>query len=179
MNQHQESHEVRLAVLVSTYATPLAVLLVAMGVLLSQPRSPVWEISIGLLLFGIVFNSWSISRLKAGRAGGGLIQARLYMNLAVNTVIVYFLGGYWTPVWLLLALTPFATAIYGTKRRTLAMSLGVSCLLLGIFAVRGFKSPLDWGIQVSQAVFIILSSLLINELSALAKSAARSLPPQG
>ncbi|HAH05150.1 MAG TPA: hypothetical protein DCM05_01285 [Elusimicrobia bacterium] len=153
------------ATLVSRYATPLAVLLVTLGVVISQPVSPIKELSIGLLLFGLVFNYVSVPLIAKMKAPSFCVHARLFINLGVNALIVYFLGGYWKPAWLLLALTPLATAVYDSKAKTLATSLGVGVLLLLIQATRKLGSPLEWAEQAANILFIVLVSLLVNELA--------------
>ncbi|MFH1725224.1 MAG: hypothetical protein ABII00_11475 [Elusimicrobiota bacterium] len=153
------------------YATPLAVILVALGVILSQPISPVREISLGLLAFSVLFNTVGFRLLQAFNGDQSfLIPTRLAANLTVNVMLVYFLGGYWRPMWLLLVLTPFATAIYDTRGKTMFSAVSVSLLLLVIHAARGLGSVLEWGEQTAQILFIILMSLMINELSRMAKS---------
>ncbi len=154
----------RLAGLVSGYATPLAVILVALGIVLSAPLSPVREQSVAILGFGIVFNTFVAKAIARG-GGPGLVRLRLVVNLAVNLLIVFLLGPYWSPIWLLLALTPLAVGIYGTRRATLTAAFGVSAALLAIHATRGLDSPIEWGQQLAHAAFMILVSLMVNELS--------------
>lgn len=153
------------AALVSRYATPLAVLLVTLGVVISQPVSPVKELSIGLLLFGLVFNYAAVPVLARMKDASCCVHVRLFINLGVNALIVYFLGGYWKPAWLLLALTPLATAVYDSWNKTLLTSLGVGALLLLIQATRKLGSPLEWAEQGANVLFIVLVSLLVNELA--------------
>lgn len=167
--EKREPFEDRMAILVGRYTIPLAVLLVSLGVILAQPQGWVREWVIGLLIFGVVFNM-GFQRI-IGRPGpaGWAITLRLGVNIFVNTVTVYLLGSYWPQIWLLLALTPIATAVYGTRARTLAASAGIGVILLGIQALRPANSPISWGQQAAQCAFIVLMSLLINELSALAR----------
>ena len=78
--------------------------------------------------------------------------------------IVWLLGAVWTPCWLLLALTPLATAIYGSRARTLAMACGVSAFVLLRYLLQSTISPLDLGEQLTYCAFILLGSLMINEV---------------
>ncbi|MFA6319108.1 MAG: prepilin-type N-terminal cleavage/methylation domain-containing protein [Elusimicrobiota bacterium] len=153
------------AALVSRYATPLAVLLVALGVAISQPVSPVKELSIGLLVFGLVFNYAALPFISKMKDPSCCVHIRVFVNLAANALIVYLLGGYWKPAWLLLALTPLATAVYDSWNKTLASSLVVGALLLLIEATRKLSSPLEWAETAANALFIVLVSLLVNELA--------------
>ena len=169
MNPSDRRFSLQQAVLVSRYTTPFAVVLVAAAVVLSQPRSPLREISVGLLFFGILFNMAAMRWLKAHSGAHPLVvKARMAVNFTANVVIVYLLGGYWSSIWLLLALTPVAMAVYTTKTETMVASLAVSITLLLIHASRGFSGPLDWGQQVCQAIFIILLSLMVNDLARVA-----------
>ncbi|MEK7858602.1 MAG: hypothetical protein AAB320_05610 [Elusimicrobiota bacterium] len=163
--------EVHRALLVNRYATPLAIFLVGLGIFVSQPSSPLKEVCIGLMFFGVVFNLGTGAYLKHKGGHHLLIEVRRYVNLAVNVLLVYLLGGYFTPIWMILALTPLATAIYENRARTLGFALGVSAVLLVIHGLRGASSPLEWGNQLAVCTFIILVSLLVNEVSALAKKA--------
>ncbi|MBI5243437.1 MAG: hypothetical protein HY922_07080 [Elusimicrobia bacterium] len=157
------------AALVGRYGTPLAVLLAGLGLVASQPVGFVRAAAVGLLVFGIVFNLAAARWIQRAQSPSGFIHARVLINLAANALMVYLLGGYWKPIWLLLALTPTATAVYDSRTRTLVSALGASALLLGIQAARRFSSPLDWSEQLANCIFIVLVSLLINELSASAR----------
>jgi hypothetical protein len=166
LNPLESSRELRLAVLVARYTTPLAIILVCLGIFLSQPISPVREISIGILLFSIAFNFGSLAFIKTRPVTAPwMIQVRLVTNFSTNVLQVHFLGGYFGPVWILLALTPLASAIYGTRTKTLVASLWASAALLGLQSTR-IGSPLEWGQQIAHVAFIVLVSLLANELAA-------------
>jgi hypothetical protein len=160
------SRDVRLVVLVNRYATPFALLLVIMGIALSQPMGHTRGISIGLLLFSVIFNFAAVPVIRKHSAQKPwLPKMRMAINLAVNVVLVYFLGGYWPPMWLLLALTPIATAIYENRMKTLWAGLGTSFLIVLIHLSRGLTGPYEWGQTLSYSTFIILLSLLVNELT--------------
>ncbi len=166
----QEPFEDRMAILVSRYATPLAIALVSMGIILAQPQGGTRDIVIGLLFWGIFFNHFILSFIKRDGPGCWFIKLRLLVNLATNTLMVYFLGSHWPPIWLLLALTPIATAIYSSKARTMLAAGAVSAILLVLHALRGPHSAMGWGTEAAQAAFIVLLSLLINELSVHARA---------
>lgn len=152
-------------VLVNRYSTPFAILLVTMGIVLTNPVGWARDLSIALLLGGIVLNIAAVKWLKrAPESAGWLVPGRMTANVLINVALVYVLGAFWPPVWLLLALTPLASAIYADKRKTLTAALGVSAALIAIAALRGTVSPLEWGQTVAQAAFIVLVSLMVNEL---------------
>ena len=158
--------DVRLVSLVNRYATPFAILLVVLGIILSSPAKTARDISIALLLFSIAFNVGAVKIIRRmGETMPWIKKLRMLVNLAVNVVMVYELGPFWPPMWLLLVLTPIATAIYEGPIQTLLASTGTSALLIGIYLLRGGVSPHEWGQTISYAAFIILLSLLINELT--------------
>ncbi|HBL16151.1 MAG: hypothetical protein A2X36_04200 [Elusimicrobia bacterium GWA2_69_24] len=156
---------------VNRYATPLGILLVSMGILVTQPVGAVRWLSVGILAFGVVFNLGANAYLaRVAAPSSRLIWARLAVNLSANTLLLWLLGPQWPSVWLLLALTPFATALYSDRVRTAGIALLVCVLLLGVQALTGPHSPLEWGIQISHAAFILMISLMLNELSAPLRS---------
>ncbi len=162
------SREVKHVVLVNKYATPLAIFLVVMGIYLSEPVGAVLYVSLSMLVFSVLLNLSAVPVIKRhGSAKPWLAKARLCINVSVNIILVYCLSGYWTPIWLLLALTPIATAIYENRQKTLIASIGTSLALLLIHLVRSQSdtvSPVTWGPYAAYGLFIILLSLLINEL---------------
>jgi hypothetical protein len=156
----------RLVVLVNRYATPFAILLVVLGIVLSSPQGSVRNMSIALLAFSIFFNVMAVGVIRSlSESMPWIKKARLLINLAVNFILVYILGPFWPPMWLLLALTPIATAIYEGPAQTLLTSAGTSALIVIIHLIRGGNTPHQWGETISYAAFIILMSMLINELT--------------
>lgn len=170
MAAKEQPLNVQKALLVSRYATPLAIFLVVLGILLSDPEGWARDLSLFLLCFGILFNlaaGWWMKRKD--QVHPAFIRLRLALNLGANILIVYLLGGYWSPIWMLLALTPMAAAIYDSKAKTLSVSAGIVVVLFLLQALRGMNSPLDWGQTAAQGCFIVLMSLMINDLAALAR----------
>lgn len=154
------------AKLVGRYANPLAIFLVAIGVVLSQPISPVREISIGLLAFSILFNTLFLEWLKRRESvRSWVLESRLWLNLLVNGILVYYLGGYFPQIWLLFVLSPVAMAIYGSKGRTFLVAGVTSAALLAIHATRGLNAPVDWGREIAKVAFIIIVSMMVNSLT--------------
>lgn len=170
LNESDQPRATQMVLLVGRYATPLAILLVSAGILFTQPASPVKEISIALLAAGVALNLGT-NRFLPRKEGDSpsFIKVRMVSNLAINSALVYVLGGFWGPVWLLLALTPLAAAIYGSRAATLKSALLVSAILVAVRAMRPINSPLDWGVEAVQVAFIVLVSLMVNELAALGR----------
>lgn len=135
-----------------------------LGLVGSSPASPTRERIAGLLVFSVLFNLASIRLITPG-SPAWLLRARMLVNLTVNVLLVYMLGAYWEPAWLLLPLTPVAMAAYGTRAQTWAAALTASGLLLALAAAHGASSPVEWTQAVGRVLFTILVSLLVNALS--------------
>lgn len=160
----------RLVTLVGYFATPFALFLGGLAVAFTETDSWQKTVSLGLLGFAAFFNSVFPRFLKQQDVvnKGKNVKFRLYMNLVVNSVVVYLLGDQFPPLWLLLALTPLATAIYGNQKRTLVNALTASGVLLVIQALRENARSADWAVVSVEVAFIILISLLVNGVSNLA-----------
>lgn len=168
----------RLVTLVSLFATPFALLLGGLAVAFARAESWQKTVSLGLLGFAAFFNSVFPHFLKQQEDAkkGWNVKFRLYMNLTVNTVVVFLLGDQFPPLWLLLVLTPLATAIYGNQKRTLINALTASGVLLGIQAFRPNARPADWAAVSVEVAFIVLISLLVNGVSNMAVHPEKSAP---
>lgn len=153
------------ALLVNRYAMPFAVLTVCLAIVLGGGEGWTGKLSVGLLLFGAAFNLAAGRYLAAaGPAAKPFIRMRMAVNFLCNALIVWMLGGYWSPAWLLLALTPLASAIYSSRGETFAVAAAASVFLLIRYGVLGPGTPLEWGEQFIYGLFIVLSSLMVNEL---------------
>ncbi|HNA59932.1 MAG TPA: hypothetical protein PKZ00_07735 [Elusimicrobiota bacterium] len=170
MNQAvQKNNSDRRVVLVGVYATPLAFILGTLGIFLATIPEKEQLICAGVLGFTVFYNvvfPFFFKNLSQDLRGIN-VNIRLYLNLAVNGVLVYFLGDSFRPIWLILALTPIASAIYGSRRNTLMKAAVVSALLVGIQAARPDRTWLAWGEQAAHISFIVLISLLVNRLASL------------
>lgn len=167
----------KLVTLVGYFATPFALFLGCMAVAFTNNEG--WEktLSLGLLGFAAFFNSVfpRFLRQQSVTDKSKNVKFRLYMNLMVNSVVVYLLGDEFRPLWMLLALTPIATAIYGNRARTLTNALTASVLLIVIQAVRGGASATDWAQLAVEIAFIVLISLLVNGVSSMAAHPEKSV----
>ncbi len=173
MNAPETTRDVRMVMLVNKYATPLAILLVGLGLVFSQPVGAVKVVSASLLVFGVFFNLLAIPAIKQfGPVKPWLPRARMLVNISTNVVLVYCLGGYWPSIWLVLALTPIAAAIYDDRKKTFLTAVGISSALVAIQFLRKESTPSDWGELIGHVAFIVLLSLLINELAATARERA-------
>lgn len=157
---------VRRTRLVTRYAMPFAIFLVALATFLPTPIRFARNLSLGLLAFSVAFNLITVAMIgRRPELIPRLRGLRTYTNLAVNVVLVYQLGPYWPPIWLLLALTPIATAIYASPRQSLTTSLLIAAVIMGIHLVHGGSSLVDWGQTLTRAAFVIFLSLLLNDMA--------------
>ena len=82
-------------------------------------------------------------------------------------LLVYLLGTFWGPMWLLFVLTPVATALYASGLRTFVTAAVSSAALLGIYWSRGLEGPVGWGQASLHAAFIVFISLFVNSIARL------------
>ena len=157
-------HRKELISLVGVFATPFAILLTVAGIVVADVRGPALWICAGLMVFS-AFMNYLFPRLLANptmeRRGVG-VQLRLILNVALNSVLVYYLGDAFRPMWLVLALTPFATAIYASRLRTLSAAFAVSAALLTIHVLQGHGADVLLLERLAYVTFMVLISLMIN-----------------
>ena len=165
----QIADKTKIVSLVNRYFTPFAVFLVLSAIIIGKPSDKIGFYSIFLLVIALIFNVITgIIIRKVSSKVKLFSNIRLFTNFAFNIVFVYLLGFIWAPVWLLFLLTPVATGLYSSLKKTFLTSIGVSGSLLLIYAIRGMRSEVGWGQAIVQAVFIISLSLFVNALSRLA-----------
>ena len=173
MENATEPKKIHLPLLVHRYSTPLAILLTASGIITTSPVGWIRNACVALLIAGIAFNYAAIAWIRhVGKVETWFVQFRLWTNLTLNSLLVYFLGAFWEPAWMLLVFTPLATGVYGSKSKTVGMSLVSAAVLFAIHALRGDYSPIGWGLELARSAFILLMSLMVNELAREAASPA-------
>ncbi|MEA3506601.1 MAG: hypothetical protein U9R36_03815 [Elusimicrobiota bacterium] len=143
------------------YLTPLALVMVLLAVIFSQPRGDILIFSFILIFLSLIFNLAIDMDIKILAF---LKPARRAANIYINAMLVYYLGQYWAPMWCLLLLTPISVAVNSSRRKTFLTSLLMSFLLMLIYFLRGVDSAVFWGQALSQAAVIIFISLFINAL---------------
>lgn len=175
MNEPEAFHRQNLISLIGGYATPLAIGLV--GTALIYAPLPVEKLRFGtvLMLISLVFNVAAVplaSRMD-DHSRGMFSKVRASMNLWINVVLVFLLGRVWPAIWLLFMLPAVAAAVYGSRQRTLVTTLFLSLILAIVNVVHGMNTPLEWGLVVSRCAFMVLTSLLINDLLRLNSTRAQ------
>jgi PAS domain S-box-containing protein len=152
--------------LVDRFFTPFASLLVLAGVWMGFAEAQAKHLSIFLLLFTFIFNEVSVMLSRKYVEWTKTIgNVRLVTNFLANIALVYMLGTFWGPMWLLFVLTPVATALYADWKRTAITSVVSAAALLGIYASRGLEGAVGWGQASIHAAFIVFISLFVNSIA--------------
>ncbi len=154
--------------LIDRFFTPFAATMVvaAMWLGYAEAKEKYWALGIVTLLVG--FNETSLyaarrNPLWALRIG----HTRLVTNFSATIILVYLLGTFWGPMWLLFVLTPVATALYADWKKTIWTSVASAGALLGIYASRGLSGSVGWGQASLHAAFIVFISLFVNSIARL------------
>jgi PAS domain S-box-containing protein len=154
--------------IVDRFFTPFALALVVSALFLGFAEPQVKWTAIGLVVCLGLFNE--ISAYLARKKTEWTVtvgNTRLLTNFVANIALVYMLGTFWGPMWLLFVLTPVATALYASQSRTLITALISSAALLGIYWSRGLEGPVGWGQAALHATFILFISMFVNSIARL------------
>jgi len=167
--------------IVDRFFTPFALSLVISSLYLGFAEQKVKVFSVGLVVFLGIFNELTAWMAKKRTAWAPTIGAtRIVTNFVANILLVYLLGTFWGPMWLLFVLTPVATALYASWQRTFVTAAISSAALLGIYWSRGLEGPVGWGQASLHAAFIVFISLFVNSIARLVmqmKSTNASIKP--
>ncbi|MFC1522619.1 PAS domain-containing protein [Elusimicrobiota bacterium] len=151
------------------FFTPFAIIMVASALYFGYAEN--WEkmLSVGLLILVTIYNIITVYISKRQEQGVSLInKLHTPVNFIATATLIYLLGSFWGPMWLLLVLTPIAVALYGSKKLVLMASVVSAGLLLGIYAVRELSGPVGWGMASIHALFIIFIAMFVNSVANLA-----------
>lgn len=152
--------------LVDRFFTPFAATMVLAGMFLGFAEAREKHIALGLVIATVIFNevSLQIARRRTNWTRG-ISYLRLTTNFLANVFLVYLLGTFWGPMWLLFVLTPVATAMHAEWKKTLITSFISAGALLGIYASRGLSGAVGWGQASIHAAFIVFISLFVNSIA--------------
>lgn len=159
----------KLVKLVGYFATPFALTVGGLGILVAEVEPIVQAVCLGLLGFSGFLNLVFPKFLESQSADkkGPNVRVRMALNIVVNALLVYFLGEGFPPIWLILTLSPFATAIYGSRRKT-GVSAATSCVVLvTVQVLRPVQSLAAWAAVATGIAFIALIAFMINGLAHL------------
>jgi PAS domain S-box-containing protein len=167
--------------LVDRFFTPFAATMVLAAMFLGYAEPREEHIAMGLVTFLVAFNEGSV--YLARRRPEWTLRigySRLGTNFLTNVMLVYLLGTFWGPMWLLFVLTPVSTALYADWKKTILTSVVSAGALLGIYASRGLSGSVGWGQASLHAAFIVFISLFVNSIARLVmqiKSAGPAAKP--
>ncbi len=154
--------------IVDRFFTPFALSLVVSSLFLgfAEPKAK-WT-AVGLVVFLGIFNEITAYIAKKKMEWAVSVgNTRIITNFFANVLLVYLLGTFWGPMWLLFVLTPVATALYASWTRTLATAAISSAALLAIYWSRGLEGAVGWGQASLHASFIVFISLFVNSVARL------------
>lgn len=152
--------------LVDRFFTPFAATMVLAAMGLGYADKTLEYLALGLVSVLVVFNEAS-AYLAKKRADWtrAISYTRLATNFLANVVLMYMLGTFWGPMWLLFVLTPVATALHAEWKKTLITSVISAGALLGIYGSRGLEGAVGWGQASLHAAFIVFISLFVNSIA--------------
>lgn len=160
-----------LPILISWYLTPLAILLVLLGVIAGDPDSVTGGLCIMIVLMSSLMNVASVILMKQSPAQVIKIRnLRVGLNYVANFFLLYLLLPLWPEIWLLILLMTIGTAIYSSFGGTFIHCLVFSAVLISISYFLGEMT----GIKVWQTgmhcLVLLFIGPFINRLTALCKA---------
>lgn len=151
---------------VDRFFTPFALVMVLAAMALGYAEPVVYRVALAIALALVAFNETSV--WLARRHPDWTVRigtTRLVTNFVANVVLVYMLGTFWGPMWLLFVLTPVATALHADWRKTIGTAMISSAALLAIYGSRGLEGAIGWGQASLHAAFIVFISLFVNSIA--------------
>jgi heme A synthase len=145
---------------VNRHLTPLAVLIVAPGLMVGPLGRTQALLGAELLAYAVLMNVLTV-RLER------FTQLRVVSNYVVNIVLVWLLHRYWPVVWLLLLLMAVGPALYQDRRDAVLTGIAIAGLLLAVHALTGARSPAAWADAGVKASAIVVFSTFVNGLRRL------------
>lgn len=155
--------------LLNRYFFPYAAFLILTAIYCVEPDRRTTALSVGVLLVSAAVNHWFVRySYRIVRWTRFLRAAQVWLNYVWSVPLVYLLGGWWAPMWLLLAMAPATAAMFQSRRQTLLTAMLSALTLLALYWYRGVEGPVAWGQALVHASFIIVFSMLIHSLNQLA-----------
>jgi len=165
--------------LVNRFFTPFALVMVGAAMALGYAEPRVYHTAFAIALLLAVFNEASVWLAKKHSEWILAIgYTRLGTNFVANIVLVYLLGTFWGPMWLLFVLTPVSTALYANWGQTLITAMVSSGALLAIYGSRGLEGAVGWGQASLHAAFIVFISLFVNSIARMVMQIKAGGPPR-
>ena len=154
--------------LTQRYFSIFSVFLVFSAVFFSRPERTVALLSLLVLALSLV-SQYLVARIQYRFVRWIRLfrVLQLWLSFFWSIPLIYLLGQWWGPMWLLFLWTPCTAALSFGRGKTLGISLGVALALLGVYALRGLSSPAGWGQAAVHAAFIVFFSLFVQSLAEL------------
>jgi hypothetical protein len=132
----------------------------------SAPGKKRMVLSILLIIFTTLISGITeYFALRMQKISKILIDIRLITNFCINIALVYMLIDFWGPMWLLLLLTPVATAVYETRQK-MVIATSLSCLaLIAIYFHNGLYGVNFWAQGLNHIFFVALLPFFIKNLA--------------
>ena len=159
---------------VNNHLTPLAVLVVVPGLLVTPLPAPALIAGGALIAYSVSINYLSILLLKWNISLIGKI--RVSSNYVANIFLLWLLYSSWPLVWVLLLLMSIGVAVYQTRRDSLLSAVALAVLLLAVHWNYGGHSLEDWALVGVKASVIVLVNLFVNGLLKMVPEESLVLP---
>jgi hypothetical protein len=152
--------------ILNRYFAPFAAFLVLSAIYFSKPDAHTTWLSLGMLAFAIAANLWISRRAYRYIAWTKYLRGGLvWINYLLCIPLVYLLGGWWGPMWLLFLMAPATAALHGKWIETVSVAVASAATLLAIYWFRGLEGDFAWGQAGVHAVFIVFFSLFVHALA--------------
>lgn len=155
--------------LLNLYFSPFAALMVVSALAFSQPDPATVRWALAVLAAAVLAN-FIVSRYayRFIRWTRTLRLGLIGINYLWSVPLVYLLGGYWGPMWLLFLMAPATAALSLSRLGTWLAALASAATLLLIYWLRGLEGEFAWGQAAVHAVFIVFFSLFVHALAQVA-----------
>lgn len=155
--------------LLNRYFFPFAAFLILSAIYFTRPEPRIVYWSVGILVFSVLANHWFVrNSYRLVRWTRFLRLFQVGLNLLWSVPLVYLLGGFWAPMWLLMLTAPATAALYLSRLQAFATALLSSLVLLGLYSLRGLEGTVAWGQAFTHALFILIFTLFIHSLGQVA-----------
>lgn len=163
--ENNETNSSAVAILVSWYMTPLAILLVFSGVIFGHPDTLSGGIAMAIVIFSSLMNVVSVILMQQSPEKViGIRNLRVALNYLANLFLIYLLLPCWPDIWLLVFLMAIATAIYDSFQSTVVHCVCFSLFLFGIGYLTGELEGIKLWQTVMHSVTMIIFGLFVNKL---------------
>jgi len=148
---------------VNLYLTPLAIVIIASGLIVADLPFGTRVAGWSLLVYSVAANLVSVRFLDDNPQLIGSL--RVVNNYVVNLVLLVLLYRSWPHVWLLVLLMSLASAVYGRNAESIAASAALVMTLLAAEWGLGDHSPRSWATVSVWCVSILAITRFVHGVS--------------